>query len=114
MYACKDLKSVTAQGGNNAWTALQSMIPDKGSVTTRKLTGGNNKVSIWTLGDMLAGQEANLLVTVQGNIKPSTACGTWLGLLGEWSAISTSVDLGTQKSANSGKVSATVGPDPCF
>ena len=114
VHACKDLTNVSAQGGKNAWTGASYAPPSKGSVALRKGTGGNNEVSIWTIGTMIAGTTETLPVTVTGAIKPKTACGTVLGLLGSWSALSTSTDFGSQKSEYSGTSTVTVGPDPCF
>lgn len=111
--ACKDLTNVSAQGGKNAWTGATFGAPSVGSVTLRKATGGKNEVSIWNIGSMTAGQTATLPVAVSGSIKPSTPCGTVLGLLGSWSAITTSTDYGTLKSDYTGTTTVTVGPDPC-
>jgi hypothetical protein len=114
VHACKNLTSVSAQGGKNAWTGAAFGSPSEGSVALRKATGGNNDVSIWTIGTMNAGQTATLPVSVSGTIKPKTACGTVLGLLGSWSAQATSVEFGSQKSGYTGTSTVTVGPDPCF
>lgn len=114
VHACKDLTNVSAQGGQNAWTGATFGIPTQGSVNLRKATGGKNEVSIWAIGSMATGDTVNLPVSVTGSIKPKTACGTVLGLLGSWSALSTSADFGSQKSDYSGTSTVTVGPDPCF
>jgi hypothetical protein len=114
VHACRDLTNVSAQGGKNAWTGAAFGAPSAGTVALRKGTGGNNEVSIWTIGSMNSGQTATLPVTITGTIKPKTACGTVLGLLGSWSALSTSLEFGAQKSAYSGTSTVTVGPDPCI
>jgi len=114
VHACKALTNVSAQGGKNAWTGAAFGAPSAGTVALRKATGGSNEVSIWTIGSMDAGQTATLPVTVTGTIKPKTACGTVLGLLGSWSALSTSAEFGAQKSVYSGTSTVTVGPDPCI
>jgi len=114
VHACKDLTLVSAQGGKNAWTGATFGAPTKGEVKLRKAVGGNNEVSIWTIGSMNAGQTVNLPVSITGSVKPKTACGTVLGLLGSWSALSTSVDFGSLKSDYSGTSTVTVGPDPCI
>jgi hypothetical protein len=114
VHACKKLTTVSAQGGKNAWTGAAFGAPSDGTVSLRKATGGSNEVSIWTIGAMDAGQTAILPVVVTGTIKPRTACGTVLGLLGSWSALSTSAEFGAQKSAYSGTSTVTVGPDPCL
>jgi len=113
VHACKDLTNVSAQGGKNAWTGATFGAPTKGSVGLRKATGGKNEVSIWTIGSMGTGDTVDLPVSVTGSIKPKTACGTVLGLLGSWSALSTSAEFGSQKSDYSGTSTVTVGPDPC-
>lgn len=113
VHACKDLTNVSAQGGKNAWTGATFGTPTEGSVKLRKATGGNNEVSIWTIGSMVAGDTVDLPVSVTGSIKPKTACGTVLGLLGSWSALSTSSESGSQKSDYSGTSTVTVGPEPC-
>lgn len=113
LRACKDLTNVTAQVGKNTWTGATFRAPSAGTVTLRKATGGKNEVSIWTIGPMSAGQTATLPVAVTGGIKPSTPCGTVLGLLGSWSAITTSSDYGTLKSDYTGTTTVTVGPAPC-
>jgi hypothetical protein len=77
-------------------------------------TGGKNQIVVWSIGSMAAGTDRVLDATVIGSIKPNTACGTILGLLGSWSALSTSVDFGSQKSEYSGTSTVTVGPYPCF
>jgi hypothetical protein len=114
VHACKDLTNVSAQGGKNAWTGATFGTPTEGSVSLRKATGGKNEVSIWTIGSMVTGDTVNLPVSVTGSIKPKTACGTVLGLLGSWSALSTSAEFGSQKSDYSGTSTVTVGPDPCI
>jgi hypothetical protein len=113
VHACKNLTDVSAQGGSNAWTGSAYGAPTQGSVGTRKATGGNNVVSIWTIGSMASGQTVTLPVSVTGTIKPKTACGTVLGLLGSWSALSTSLEFGAQKSTYTGNSTVTVGPNPC-
>jgi len=113
VHACKDLTAVSAQGGSNAWTGSAYAAPSQGSIGTRKATGGNNVVSTWNIGAMTKGQTVTLPTSVTGTIKPKTACGTVLGLLGSWSALSTSVEFGTQKSAYTGTSTVTVGPNPC-
>jgi len=114
VHACKNLTNVSAQGGKNAWTGAAFGSPTEGSVSLRKATGGNNEVSIWTIGPMAAGDTEYLPVSVTGTIKPKTACGTVLGLIGSWSALSTSAEFGSQKSIYTGTSTVTVGPDPCF
>jgi hypothetical protein len=114
VHACKNLTAVSAQGGKNAWTGATLGAPSAGTVSLRKGTGGTNDVSIWNIGTMSAGTTVTLPVSVSGTIKPKTACGTVLGLLGSWSALSTSTDFGPQKSAYTGSSTVTVGPDPCF
>ncbi|HUQ94364.1 MAG TPA: hypothetical protein VM120_21970 [Bryobacteraceae bacterium] len=114
VHACKDLTNVSAQGGKNAWTGATFGAPSKGSLAQRKATGGNNEVTIWTIGSLTTGTTVVLPVTVTGAIKSNTACGTVLGLLGSWSALSTSTELGSQKSEYSGTSTVTVGPDPCI
>jgi hypothetical protein len=114
VHACRDLTNVSAQGGKNAWTGATFGTPTQGSVSLRKATGGKNEVSIWAIGSMANGDTVDLPVSVTGSIKPKTACGTVLGLLGSWSALSTSPDFGTQKSDYSGTSTVTVGPDPCL
>jgi hypothetical protein len=114
VHACKDLTNVSAQGGTNAWTGAAYGAPTEGTVGLRKATGGKNEVSIWTIGSLATGETANLPVSVTGNIKPKTACGTVLGLLGSWSALSTSAEFGSEKSDYSGTSTVTVGPDPCI
>jgi hypothetical protein len=114
VHACKDLTNVSAQGGKNAWTGATFGSPTQGSVKLRKATGGNNEVSIWTIGSMVTGDTVYLPVSVTGSIKPKTTCGTVLGLLGSWSALSTSAEFGSQKSDYSGTSTVTVGPDPCI
>jgi hypothetical protein len=113
VHACKNLTDVSAQGGSNAWTGSAYGAPTQGSVGTRKATGGNNAVSIWSIGSMTSGQTVTLPTSVTGTIKPKTACGTVLGLLGSWSALSTSVEFGAQKSTYTGSSTVTVGPSPC-
>lgn len=114
VHACKDLTAVSAQGGKNAWTGATFGAPSVGTVSLRKGTGGSNDVSIWSIGTMNAGTTVTLPVAVTGTIKPKTACGTVMGLLGSWSALSTSTDFGSQKSVYTGTSTVTVGPDPCF
>jgi len=114
VHACKDLTKVSAQGGKNAWTGAAFGSPSKGSINVRKATGGNNEVSIWTIGSLATGDTVNVPVSVSGTIKPKTACGTVLGLLGSWSVLSTSAEFGSQKSDYSGTSTVTVGPDPCI
>jgi hypothetical protein len=114
IHACKDLTNVSAQGGTNAWTGATYGTPTEGSVALRKATGGKNQVSIWTVGSLGTGESVDLPVSVTGTIKPKTACGTVLGLLGSWSALSTSAEFGSQKSDYSGTSTVTVGPDPCI
>jgi len=113
VHACKNLTDVSAQGGTNAWTGAAYGGPSQGSVGIRKVTGGNNVVSIWSIGSMTSGQTVTLPTSVTGTIKPKTACGTVLGLLGSWSALSTSVEFGAQKSTYTGGSTVTVGPTPC-
>jgi hypothetical protein len=113
LHACKDLSQVSAQGGNNAWTGASFAPPAGTSIGLRKATGGKNDVNIWNIGSMAAGQTLELGVTVTGTIKPKTSCGTVLGLLGSWSALSTSQEFGSQKSDYTGTSTVTVGPDPC-
>jgi len=114
VHACKNLTNVSAQGGKNAWTGATFGAPSQGSFGLRKATGGNNESTIWTIGSLGTGSTATLPVSVTGTIKPNTACGTVLGLLGSWSALSTSGELGSQKSEYSGASTVTVGPDPCI
>jgi hypothetical protein len=114
VHACKDLTNLSAQGGKNAWTGATFGGPSQGSIALRKATGGNNEVTIWTIGSLGIGSTATLPVSVTGTIKPNTACGTVLGLLGPWSALSTSLEFGSQKSAYSGTSTVTVGPNPCI
>jgi len=114
VHACKNLTAVSAQGGKNAWTGASYGAPSQGTVALRKATGGNNEVSIWTIGSMNTGNTVTLPVTVTGTIKPKTACGTVLGLLGSWSALSTSIEFGSQKSEYSGTSTVTVGPESCI
>ena len=114
VHACKDLTNVSAQGGKNAWTGASFGGPSHGSIALRKATGGKNEVTIWTIGSLGVGSTATLPVTVTGSIKSGTPCGTVLGLLGSWSALSTSAEFGSQKSAYSGTSTVTVGPNPCI
>jgi len=114
VHACKNLTNVSAQGGKNAWNGAAFGAPSQGSLALRKATGGNNETTIWTIGSLATGGTAILPVTVTGTIKPNTACGTVLGLLGSWSALSTSTELGSQKSEYTGTSTVTVGPDPCI
>ena len=114
IHACKDLTNVSAQGGTNAWTGATYGTPTEGSVALRKATGGKNQVSIWTVGSLATGESVDLPVAVTGTIKPKTACGAVLGLLGSWSALSTSTEFGSEKSDYSGTSTVTVGPDPCI
>jgi hypothetical protein len=114
VHACKDLTNVSAQGGKNAWSGATFGAPSQGSLALRKATGGKNEVTIWTIGSLATGSTALLPVSVTGTIKPNTSCGTVLGLLGSWSALSTSTESGSQKSEYSGTSTVTVGPNPCI
>ena len=113
VHACKNLTDVSAQGGSNAWASTSYGAPSAGSVGVRKSTGGNNATSVWSIGAMSSGQTATLPISVSGTIKAKTACGTVLGLLGSWSALSNSLEFGAQKSTYTGTSTVTVGPSPC-
>ena len=113
--ACVDATNVSAQGGLNAWATTTLGDPDTGSTAIRKTTGnGKNQVIIWTIGNMAAGSDANLPITVTGTVKKGTACGTVLGLLGSWSALfSTNGGFNIQKSDYTGTSNVNVGPQVC-
>ena len=115
IHACQNLTNVSAQGGNNAWTGAVLGPPPIGtSVSLRKATGGKNTVNIWTVGSLANGSDIDLPITITGTIKAGTPCGTVVGLLGSWSAKSTSATYGGQDSTYTGTSTVTVGPDPCI
>ena len=115
IHACHDLTNVSAQGGNNAWTGAVLGPPPLGtSVSLRKATGGKNTVNIWTVGSLTSGTDIDLPITITGTIKAKTPCGTVVGLLGSWSAKSTSAIYGGLDSDYTGTSTVTVGPDPCI
>jgi hypothetical protein len=93
IHACKDLTNVSAQGGKNAWTGATFRTPTEGSVKLRKATGGNNEVSIWTIGSMVTGDTVDLPVSVTGSIKPKTRVRDRARALGSLVGLSTSQEF---------------------
>jgi len=93
VHACEDLYGVTAQGGTNGWAPLAnnrdellSLHPSAG--TSAKVRKANKQADIilWTIGDMLAGDDATLGVDLTGSIKNVADC-QMLFLSGPWSAM---------------------------
>ena len=69
-------------------------------------------VVLWAIGDMAAGDEAELLVTVNGTIKGGASSDTELFVSGSWSAKYTDGSGTVQKSEYAGRVSVTVTSGP--
>ncbi len=93
LRACAAVNNVTAQGGTSGWLSLLSsgaLVPSKGTVAVRKQ---NNKTAVvlWTVGNMAAGEEVELLVNMNGTV-PKGSSGTVQYISGPWSAITTSTD----------------------
>jgi hypothetical protein len=108
VHACEDATGLKAQGGSNAWATTSVGDPSTGDVSLKK-TGKNNVVTTWTMDSLGKGQDATLLLTINGTIKPNTASGTVLGLTGPWSVVySTDGGVTYQKSDYTGAVTVTV------
>lgn len=108
VHACQDENNVTAQGGANGWAPVTGSSADTGFVAVRKTTN-KNTILLWTIGNMIAGQDATLTVTVTGTIKAGTPSGTVLGLSGAWSSTFTDPTTGLQaQSGYSGQVTIQV------
>jgi hypothetical protein len=109
--ACQDVTGVYAQGGTSGWTTFNGASQTAGTWEIYKTTTGKSstKVLRWKIGDMTAGQEETLLVTVKGSIKPSAVCGSIQYLSGPWSATySTDGGATFQKSDYTDRVFVTV------
>ncbi len=111
LRACSAVSNVTAQGGTSGWLTLATtgaLVPSKGTVAVRKQ---NNKTAVvlWTVGNMAAGEEAELLVNMTGTV-PKGSSGTVQYISGPWSAITTSTDEVpvTSKTEYTDRVSVTV------
>ena len=82
----QNLTRVSAQGGTDNWTTVNSTSVSAGSLSIRKLNK-NNEVLLWTLGNMSASTGQTLSVTLSGMV--SAHCGTVQYLNGPWSALYT-------------------------
>lgn len=107
VHACDAATSLKAQGGSNGW-AVNSVIsatPGSYSVKSNK----KNQVITWNMDSLDAGADANLILQIEGTIKPGTPSGTVLGLAGLWSVVySTDGGITYQKSEYTGSVTVTV------
>jgi hypothetical protein len=83
------LSGANAQGGTSAWTTVGSILPDMGSVSVRKLTGGGNQILVWSTPSLAPGQIGHMTVNLSGKIKAGTPSGTELNINGGWSASAT-------------------------
>lgn len=113
VHACEDLAGVTAQGGTNGWAPLESRDPisastDDGSVEVRN-ANKKAEVLLWTIGNMNAGDEAKLDVTLAGTIPNKTPDCQPRYLSGPWSTrFSTDEGATFTKSSYTGRVTILV------
>lgn len=115
VHACEDLYGVSAQGGTNGWALLAnnrnpnlSLHPSTGAGTA-VVRKANKKadVILWTIGDMVAGQEETLVVDVSGSIKGAPDCQERF-LSGPWSALFSNDGFLFEKTDYTGRVSVHV------
>jgi len=88
VHACEAATGLKIQGGSNSWATNAFGAPSAGTITAMKTPGkSSNTVATWNIDSLSAGDDATLTLTVTGTIKPNTASGTVLGLLGQWSVV---------------------------
>lgn len=105
VHACQSLTGVTAQGGTNGWAPMTGYSRSTGSVVVRD--NKKNQVLLWNIGNMNAGDDQTLDVTVKGTT--AAYCGALEFLSGPWST-TFSTDGGSTftKSDYTGRASITV------
>ena len=114
VHACEDLIGVTAQGGTNGWAPLVDrsalLITDTGDAVIRKANKKNETI-LWTIGDMVAGQDATLTIPLSGSIPDRTPDCQVRYLSGPWSALFSTDAINFEKTDYTGRVSIQIDSD---
>lgn len=107
VHACDDATGLKVQGGTNGWATNTVLSASPGSYSIKN--NKKNQVITWNMDSLNAGQDADLVLQIDGTIKAGTPSGTVLGLTGPWSVVySTDGGVTSQKSEYTGTVTVTV------
>jgi hypothetical protein len=109
VQACEDVYNVTAQGGANGWTENPKTILSASTGSVLPSVKNKNTVYLWNIGNMLQGQDEELVVQVTGSIKNGAGeCGKVKLLNGDWSALYALFDGGPKTKSGYTNYTSTI------